>query len=208
MLRSTCIFMDSRIAPINVHSISKALFTKHDSRNTKVSMFFLRKLFFKVPMLQYLCMETFIWCINYFCRTDNGEVLQISVLQHKSKFNFNLFWKENQILGIFQTLPLMYQILMLDWYWWSYSNFFYRGTDRQTRFQNPHIETCWHTKNSTQRLKARNLAVDCYMHPWMTGIHKYLTFLEVQHQKLHKKEKILKNSQYINYSVLKSVGPT
>ena len=33
MLRPTCMFMDRMIAPINVHSISKKLFTKHDSRN-------------------------------------------------------------------------------------------------------------------------------------------------------------------------------
>ena len=33
-------FMDSRRAPINVHSISKKLFTKHDNKNTEVNMFF------------------------------------------------------------------------------------------------------------------------------------------------------------------------
>ena len=33
MLRPTCMFMDRMIAPINVHSISWKLFTKHDSKN-------------------------------------------------------------------------------------------------------------------------------------------------------------------------------
>ena len=32
-------FMDSMISPINVHSINKKLFTKHDSRNTKENIF-------------------------------------------------------------------------------------------------------------------------------------------------------------------------
>ena len=33
-------FMDRTIAPINVDSISYKMFTKHDSRNTQLSVFF------------------------------------------------------------------------------------------------------------------------------------------------------------------------
>ena len=32
-------FMDRMIAPINVHNIRQKLFTKHDSRNTQLSVF-------------------------------------------------------------------------------------------------------------------------------------------------------------------------
>ena len=39
--------MDSMIAPINVHSIGKTLFTKHDSRNTQVSL--IKKSFLGFP---------------------------------------------------------------------------------------------------------------------------------------------------------------
>ena len=48
-----------------------------------------------------------------------------------------------------------------------------RRTDRQTRFCDPHMEACRHTKNFNSKLKIRELAVDCYMHPRMTGMHKY-----------------------------------
>ena len=48
-----------------------------------------------------------------------------------------------------------------------------RQKDGQTRFWNPHIETCRHTKNF--QLKAQNewLAVDPYMPPRRTGMHIY-----------------------------------
>ena len=55
------------------------------------------------------------------------------------------------------TFQLMYQLLMQDWYWRSYGDFFSRGTDRwtdrQTGFWNPHMETCRHTKNFNSKLK-------------------------------------------------------
>ena len=40
------------------------------------------------------------------------------------KFNFELFWKKNQIFGshvvvLVKTFPLTYQLLMWDWYWQS-----------------------------------------------------------------------------------------
>ena len=38
-VRHSWMFMDRMIAPINVHSISQKLFTKHDSRNTQLSIF-------------------------------------------------------------------------------------------------------------------------------------------------------------------------
>ena len=36
--------------------------------------------------------------ISYYCRTDIEEARMIFALRHKSKFNFELFWKKNQIL--------------------------------------------------------------------------------------------------------------
>ena len=35
----------------------------------------------------------------HYCRTDIDKAMVISALRHKSKFNLDLFWKENQILG-------------------------------------------------------------------------------------------------------------
>ena len=36
-------------------------------------------------------------------------------------------------------------------------------TDRRTRFWNPHMETCWHTKNFNSKLKIRSqLSVAIY----------------------------------------------
>ena len=84
----------------------------------------------------------------------------ISALWHKSKYilKFNLiFFKESNFLGIHvvvlvENLPLMHQLLMEDWYLRSQADFFSRGTDRQTRFWNPHMETCRH-KNFNSQLK-------------------------------------------------------
>ena len=49
-------------------------------------------------------------------------------------------------------------------------------TDRQTRFWNPHMETCRHKKF---QLKAQNLwlAVDPYMPPRRSGMHTYLAYI-------------------------------
>ena len=68
------------------------------------------------------------------------------------------FFKENIFLGfhgvvLVKTFPLMYQLLLQDWYWRSKGDFFSRGTDRQKRFWNPHMETCRHTKNFNSKLK-------------------------------------------------------
>ena len=37
--------------------------------------------------------------INYQCMTDIDEAKVIPALQHKSKFNFELFWKKIKFLG-------------------------------------------------------------------------------------------------------------
>ena len=96
--------------------------------------------------------------INYLCRTDIDEAKVISALCQKSKFEFRTFLKKMQFLGfhgvvLVKTFPLMHQLLMKDWYWRSYGGFFSRGTDRQIRFWNPHMETCRHTKNFNSKLK-------------------------------------------------------
>ena len=52
--------------------------------------------------------------------------------------NFKLFWKKKIKFLVFhgvvlvKTFPLMYQLLIKDWYWRSYDDFFSRGADRQT----------------------------------------------------------------------------
>ena len=154
----------------------------------------------------------------------------ISALCHKSKFNFELFWKKckfwgfpccstdeylsidvsitnvrliltklrwyqlfgtslNSISNFFEkkiqvygypwcilvkTFPLVYQLLMQDWYWRTQGDFFPVGTDRQTRFWNPNMETCRHTKNFNSKFKIRSyLAVNPYMPPQRTGMHIY-----------------------------------
>ena len=43
--------------------------------------------------------KPFHWCINYQCRTDIDEAKVISVLRHKSKFEFQTFLKKIQIFG-------------------------------------------------------------------------------------------------------------
>ena len=45
-------------------------------------------------MLKY-SWRPFHWCINYYCRTDIDEARVISAFRHKSKFNFELFWKNS-----------------------------------------------------------------------------------------------------------------
>ena len=112
---------------------------------------------FWVSMLQY-SWRPFHWCINYQCRTDIDEAKVISARRHKSKFNFELFWKKNLIFGFpwcstREDLSIDASItnigLILTKLWW----FFSRGTDGQTRIWNPHMETCRHTKNFNSKLK-------------------------------------------------------
>ena len=52
----------------------------------------------------------------------------ISAFQHKSKFNFELFWKKFKFYSfhavvLAKTFLLMYQLPMQDWYWRSYGDF-------------------------------------------------------------------------------------
>ena len=75
--------------------------------------------------------------------------------------NFKLFWKKFKFSGfhvvvLVKTFPLMYQLLMKDWYWRSYDDFFSRGADRQTDRHGLGILTWKHVgtqKISTQRTK-------------------------------------------------------
>ena len=58
-----------------------------------------------IKIFGFPCCSTwkpFHWCINNYCycRTDIGESTVISALQHKSKFNFDLFWKEKKFFGL------------------------------------------------------------------------------------------------------------
>ena len=91
------------------------------------------------------------WCQ---CTTDIDETKVISAIQHKSKFEFRTFlnffgfpWcstREN--LSIDVSITNVGLILTkLRWFLFSRCG--------QTRFWNPHMETCRHTKNFNSKLK-------------------------------------------------------
>ena len=66
------------------------MFTKHDSRNTQVSYFWL-------PENSW---RPFHWCIIYYCRTDINEAKVISAqVKIQFKIQYRPFWKEIQIFG-------------------------------------------------------------------------------------------------------------
>ena len=69
--------------------------------------------------------------MSYRCMLRPTWML-ISALQHKSKFNFELFWKIIQFFGfhavvLVKTFPLMYQLLMQDLYRRSQGDFLFSG---------------------------------------------------------------------------------
>ena len=95
---------------------------------------------------------TKLWWFQLFVESQNS--------------NFELFWKKkNQILGFpwcstREDLSIDVSItnigLTLTKLWWFlFSGYgqMDRRTDRQTRFWNPHMETCRHTKNFNSKLK-------------------------------------------------------
>ena len=107
------------------------------------------------PMSTYRCMLRPTW--------------MISALQHKSKYKSNsisnFFEKKNQIFGFpwcstREDLSIDVSItnvgLILTKLGWFLSSFLGVQTDRQTRFWNPHMETCRHTKNFNSKLKIRS----------------------------------------------------
>ena len=104
--------------------------------------------------------------------TNVGRILtKLRWFQHFVKSqnsNFELFWKKNPILGfpwrsthedlsIDVSITNVGRILTKLWYLFSgcgQTDGQTDGrTDRQTRFWNPHMETCRHTKNFNSKLK-------------------------------------------------------
>ena len=83
--------------------------------------------------------------------------------------NFELFWKKNQIFGFpwcstREDLSIDVSITNVGLILTKLRGFLFSGggqtdgrtdgrTDRQTRFWNPHMETCRHTKNFNSKLK-------------------------------------------------------
>ena len=73
---------------------------------------------------------------------------------------FGLFWKEIQIFGLLSCSTLKdlsidvsittVGLILTKPGWFLYSG--YGQVDRQTRFWNPHMETCRHTKNINSKL--------------------------------------------------------
>ena len=90
------------------------------------------------------------------------EAKVISGFRHKSKFNFELFWKKIKFQGFHavvrvKTFLLMYQLHCRTDIDEAMVISFLRvrtdgQTDGQTYFWNPHMETCWHTKNFHSKL--------------------------------------------------------
>ena len=77
--------------------------TSQNTSQIQFQTFLKKKSKFLVPMLYY-SWKPFRWCINYLCRTDIDETMVISFLGVRkvgvrTKLNFKLFWKKNQILG-------------------------------------------------------------------------------------------------------------
>ena len=109
----------------------------------------------------------------------------ISALRHKLKFEFWTYLKTNMGFHgvvLVKTFPLMYQLLIYDWYWRSYEDFFFRGTDKQTDGQTARhafgILTWKHVVTQKILAQSSKLVVGCrflyaYMStPIWTGMHK------------------------------------
>ena len=89
----------------------------------------------------------------------NQRWFQLFVTSQNS--NFELFWKIFRIFGfpccstrddISIDVSITNAGLILTKLWWLLHSG-YRQTDRQTRFWNPHMETCRHTKTFNSKLK-------------------------------------------------------
>ena len=102
-----------------------------------------------------------------------------STSQNTSKIQFRTFLEKNPIFGFpwcntREDLSVDVSITYVGLILTKLKRISFLGvrTDRQTRFWNPHMETCWHKKKKFQ-LKAQNylLAVDPYMPPRRSGMH-------------------------------------
>ena len=170
MLRPNSMFMDCRRKQTHQCALYKVKIIYYQTRQQKHS----GKNFLKKINLFW-----FPWCSTRENLSIHVPITPVRLILTKlrwfqhfgisqntcKKFNFDLFWKENQILGFpccstCKTFLLMYHWLFYwcirFWYWRSYGDFFSRGTDRQTGFWNPHMETCRHTKNFNPMLKIRS----------------------------------------------------
>ena len=97
---------------------------------------------------------------------NDYEAKMISALQnktkYKSKFNFDFFLKNKfKFFGVSSCstsadLPIDALITNVGLILAKIGDFFSRGTDRQTGFRNPHMETCRHTKNFNSKLQIRS----------------------------------------------------
>ena len=114
---------------------------------------------------------------QHYCRINIDEARVISALQHRSKFNFYLFWKENEIFGshaVVLVRPFHWYytvgLILTNLGWILFTG--YGRTDRQTWFMNFHVETCRHTKIFNSKLGV-NCLIDRYMRPRMTWMYRY-----------------------------------
>ena len=134
----------------------------HDSRNTKVSIFWDNQIF------------GFPWCSSSEDLSIDVSITNVGLILTKLRWfqlfvksqnsNFELFWKKNQIFGfpcrstredlsidvsianVGLILTKLYKVI----------SFLGVRTDRQTWFRNPHMEACRHTKNFNSNLKTKS----------------------------------------------------
>ena len=87
-------------------------------------------------------------------------ILQLfGFLRYNLTFNLDLF--EKKIYGfhavvLVKTFLFIYHSLLQVRYWRIEGDFFCQSTGRQTRFRNPHMETCRHTKNFSSKFNNRS----------------------------------------------------
>ena len=126
------------------------LFVK--SQNLNFELFFLIQIF------------GFPWCstredLYIDVSITNVELIStrlkvISALHQKSNFEFRTFLKKkNQIFGLPWCSTMMIEAMMISFLGVRTDRRTDGRTDRQTRFWNPHLETCRHTKNFNSKLK-------------------------------------------------------
>ena len=113
----------------------------------------------------------FSWCSTREYLSVDVSITNVGLMLTKLRWfrlvvksqnsNFELFRKKNQIFGFpwcstREDLPIDVSItnvglILTKLGWFLFSG--YGRTDRQTRFWNPHMETCRHTKNFNSKLK-------------------------------------------------------
>ena len=138
-VQDDCFWIGWESRPINVHSISKKNFTKHDSRNTQESMFLSRNInavinfagmqlmackqhMFLLEMLKSPWLRSRDLKIKTKTRYKYWHTASVWAAQSKIQFNFDLLWKEMKNFG-FPCCRLMHYLFLKDKYWRNNKDF-------------------------------------------------------------------------------------